>query len=444
MPEFSIPEIVRLEKLVSDAVVEFNKLSNSHGVEEKINIIQSVLKILGGKAQIENKSKENGDNLNGIPQAPEFQEAEDGPENPEFNLNVDILVSLMVLVLSRSEVMQLGSELYYIQNFTYKNVFSGHLGYAVLTLEGVLYHITNDSSKLAELSSLNGALWERVKNLDSRLDSHLLNLKENPDFEQIVRSRDSNGSSCLMIAIQNKNVEGLRSLLQLNDVFTMEFIVNDKTNNKTTLLMAATEAEKSDLISLILDKLYQLPETEQVSYFSNSDCFQRTVGHYFFHAPWLIEKMGHLISWTQKDHNGQSPLFALCRCYDHPNYVSLLESAVKAWSSSEKGGDPNIMDHVDSKGNSLLHIIKDNSALEKVLEYQADVNWPNERGFTPLMIYSKYSRMNAALLISQQPLVDLERCDPRGLTALDLGKESHVVSLLDGKLLLGNRKKPFM
>ncbi|KAA8904717.1 hypothetical protein TRICI_005414 [Trichomonascus ciferrii] len=437
LPPFARAELLRLDKAVAGAVREINKLPSCFGTDAKIDVLLSALNVLSGNSSGHSSSSATGhkddlladerlkvngrENMNGSGEE----------DNSKISVNADILVSLMVLVLARSSLENLDSELFYIKNFTYRETGSGTLGYALLTLEGVLYHITHETDKLVELSSANEALWDAIK--DKRdFSAHMETVKSAVhDWQSVFQSRTSSGESALMLAVQSQNLLAVQGLLALPDVMTTEYILSDKTDDQTTLLLAAVQSGNKEIINMLLERLDELPDEQQREYFAYEDQWKRSLGHYLFHAPWIIKRVGSYVDWNKKDINGQTPLFALCRCYDHPQYHELLDLGFQAWS--ENSGKLDVLEHIDNRGNTLLHIMKDRQALEKVMRYKVDVNWPNDRGLTPLMIYSKYSRMSAILLLRQNPQLDIERTDNRGLTALEIAKDPQTLSLLDGK-----------
>jgi hypothetical protein len=442
--ELGIKQLFALDKLVWQATSEVRRLADVTSAEDKIEVLMSVLHILGnstagqlnGTLNTRMTTGTNGPTAAAVAAAAAAATYRTSVTDGT-HVNADVLVSLMLLVVVRSGLKSLDSELFYIRNFTHRDSESGELGYALLTLEGVLYHIVNDSSKIVPLAKHNHELWELVKdgNVED-LEKYLQRLTtEFDDWISVVRSRSPLGESSLMCAIQNKNIPALRTILNLKDALPGLYILNDTTESGKSLLVTAVQSEQKEVVVEILRLIQTFDEEEQRQYFAVTDNWNRAVGHYFFHAPWLIKEIGHLISWEQKDQNGQTPLFALCRTYDHANYGELLELGFRSWSNGllRQGHTPSILQHVDNKGNTLLHIVKDEAAVERVLEYDVDVNWPNERGLTPLMVYSKYSRLTAITVLCRDKRVDLERTDSRGLNALDLAKDAETLALLDGK-----------
>ncbi|ANB12336.1 hypothetical protein AWJ20_586 [Sugiyamaella lignohabitans] len=484
LPEdFSTEELFTLDRKVWKAAKELGTLSELSSAEDKIEVILKVIHILSSSEPDESMkaktlhehgitgtlqstvSSVNGGGGNGRGTSDtgstQGQAITVEPKMPVMqgpNVNADILVSLLLVVVCRSGLKYLDTDLFYVRNFTYRDSESGQLGYALLTLEGVLFHIVNEHKQISPLSDQNLRLWQFIKqppNASTCTETYLRTLsKEQTSWKTIVRSRSPTGESSLMLAIQNKHMGAFQALLSIDEsgnsidfkdrkkgdtkmVFSKEYLLNDTTDSGTTLLMAAVHTEDKSIINQVLEVFLELEEQDIKRYLSLSDSWSRSVSHYFFNAPWLIERIGHLICWEQRDQNGQTPLFALCRSYDHADYNYLMTAGFRAWSESVQklrpDEQPSILDHMDNKGNTLLHIVKDRHAVEQVLKYDVAINWPNEKGLTPLMVYSKYSRLSAILSLSQQPLIDLERTDFRGLNALDLAKEIQTLNILDGK-----------
>lgn len=150
-------------------------------------------------------------------------------------------------------------------------------------------------------------------------------------------------------------------------------------------------------------------------------------------APDLIERLSRSLPWKQKDKNGQTPLFALCRSYDHHQYRNMVGMAIKAALDAQGDGEPLHLDeHVDSKGNTLLHIAGDQTVLRTLLQSDAEVNAVNDRGFTPLMLASKYGRVDSVRTLFGDQRVDTLARELRGLTAVELAKDDDVRNRIDG------------
>ncbi|PNY25764.1 Uncharacterized protein TCAP_04304 [Tolypocladium capitatum] len=259
-------------------------------------------------------------------------------------------------------------------------------------------------------------------------------LEGDVSVERLAQTSDSSGESVLMMAVQNEQQEPLRYLLSLSRYYPLEAILEDMNNEDTTLLGAAIQLGNGELIDLILDHVSTLATRDQLAqYLCQQDMWGRSVGHYLFHAPSLMDRIGRLIPWRQRDKNGQTPLFALCRCYDHGDYYDMVEAGLRVARESQGDGQPlHVDEHVDGKGNTLLHIINDPRLAMMMLHYcDVDVNATNEKRFTALMVASKYGRYGMVRCLFADPRVDVTAREMRGLTAVELAKDDDVRNKID-------------
>lgn len=256
--------------------------------------------------------------------------------------------------------------------------------------------------------------------------------------EKLSKTRNANGESVLMMAVQERRTEVLKYLLETK-LFDLEFLVEDTNNEGTTLLSAAVQAESQEIVDLICPYLFDLEETALRKYFARPDTAGRTVAHYLFNTPDLIKRLGRWLPWKVKDKNGQTPLFALCRSYDHARYKEMVSSAIKqAQASQGDGCKLHLDEHVDNKGNTLLHIAGDPSVLRTMLRCDSEVNAVNDRGFTALMVASKYGRVEMVRTFFADGRVDILAKELRGLTAVELAKDDDVRNRIDDLVLFQN------
>ncbi|KAF5615260.1 VPS9 domain protein [Fusarium tjaetaba] len=251
---------------------------------------------------------------------------------------------------------------------------------------------------------------------------------------RLSQTNNSFGESVLMMAIQAERAETLKYLLSLTDYFSPSFVLDDMNNEDTTLLSAAIQLGNAQIIDLTLGFIVISTTPEQlVSYLAQQDIWGRSCAHYLFNAPALITRIGHLIPWRQRDKNGQTPLFALCRSYDHKNYLEMVEAGLNAAAAAQHDGMPlHIDEHVDNKGNTLLHIVSNASLAMNILQYcDVDVNATNDKRFTALMVASKYGRYDMVRTLFADPRVDVGAKEIRGLTAVELAKDDDVRNKID-------------
>jgi hypothetical protein len=351
-------------------------------------------------------------------------------------LSSDFLVPLLLLVVLRSNVSNLESNLAYVRDFSYGDTDGGIVGYTLSSVEAVLYHINEDHARLAELSRRNEMFWKAIKDNDllslkavltTSSDSHLSppispsrprrgSLAE--PHSTVFESKDGEGNSGFMMAIQRNNLEILQYLVARPEA--PRVLSNDENYQHETPLITAMQAENQPFVAILSDTLLRLPEPDLCRSLARQDKDGRTVGHYLFNAPELIWKLGKNLPWTIRDKFGQSPLSVLAKTWDHRDYSSMLSAAITA---CVKSTGMNGQDHVDGKGNSLLHVCADEECMKRLLEIETvDPNVVNAKGLTPLLHWSKLAsvRIELVKLLFHSKRVDVYARDPRGLTVLHL------------------------
>ncbi|KAG5929663.1 hypothetical protein E4U42_005095 [Claviceps africana] len=259
-------------------------------------------------------------------------------------------------------------------------------------------------------------------------------LEGDTSVERLAQTSNSFGESILMMAIQSQNPASLEYLFSLSGYYSLDVLLQDMNNEDTTLLSAAVQLGHMELVDMLLGRISALAtEDQMVHYLAEQDIWGRSVGHYLFHAPSLITRIGKLIPWRQRDNNGQTPLFAMCRSYDNENYYDMVETGLKVARDTQNDGQAlHLDDHVDAKGNTLLHIMNDPRLAMRILHYcDVDVNATNEKKFTALMVASKYGRYDMVRCLFADPRVDVNAKELRGLTAVELAKDDEVRNRID-------------
>ncbi|KAJ4367568.1 hypothetical protein N0V83_007152 [Neocucurbitaria cava] len=278
------------------------------------------------------------------------------------------------------------------------------------------------------------------------LDSRVSAIEGDTSIEKLTMTQGTEGESVLMMAIESKQDKALQYLLSLTEYYTPAFVFEDHNNEGTTLLSAAVQLAHKKTTDTILNYILDnSPGPEALrDYLSKQDSKGRCTAHYLFHQPRLLDRIGHLLPWRLKDKNGQTPVFALCRSYDHDQYHDMVNKALLAATHAQDDGQPLHLDeHIDNKGNSLLHIITDPQIAAKLLYHcDSDANATNDRQFTPLMVASKYGRTEMVRVLFQDPRVDLSFRDARGLTAVELAKDDDIRNRIDDLVLLSNDAGP--
>ena len=287
-------------------------------------------------------------------------------------------------------------------------------------------------------SSSGRSFHSRTVTLDSRTSG----IEGDTSVERLAQTQDQSGNSILMIAVENRQPEALRFLLGLQQFYPLDVVLRDCNNDRTTLLSAAVQTGEAHTIDALLDFVMRAAADDGAfaAYFARQDVRGRTMAHYLFNAHRLVKRIGSplLLPWRAKDRNGQTPLFALCRSYDHASYHEMVYSALVAAEEAQGDGLPlHLDDHVDGKGNTLLHIVNDPQLVRHLLqECDSNVNATNDKRFTPLMVASKYGRIDLVNVLLGDPRVDLYAKELRGLTAIELAKDDDVRNRIDDLILL--------
>ncbi|KAK4634759.1 UPF0507 protein [Fulvia fulva] len=276
----------------------------------------------------------------------------------------------------------------------------------------------------------------RQKSIDSDMGT---TIGSDLSTEKLAQTQDADGNSVLMMAIDAGKHEALRFLLSLPAHFRVDFIIEDVNNDGATLLTSAVQSGNHVVTEEIITYLEKHASEEQLSqYLRTQDGNGRCFAHYLFHQPHLIRRFGKKLPWRLKDKNGQTPLLALCRSYDHEQYHVMVEEALAFCTDTQGDHEPlHLDDHVDAKGNTLLHVVNDMQLTLRMLRHcDSDVNAANDKRFTPLMTGSKYGRIDLVRALFGDPRVDMTLKCLRGLTAVELAKDDEMRNRIDDLVLL--------
>ncbi|KAA6406912.1 MAG: hypothetical protein FRX48_09210 [Lasallia pustulata] len=538
-----------LLKRIARGVEEFRKLGVAGSPQEMMDILLATQKTIT-MANIAEKSLTQDDaSIHGEPIS----------EKPSsmVTMNADTLVSLLLVVVIRSQVRHLQARLTYMRNYIFiDDVESGEMGYALSTYEAVLSYLAKDSVGLRKASRRNKKLWQATMNGDisamkailegnldasydgsdveneclvdgdaieenlpksrgrerpvsdrvslsnhsqaateiqsssevsalahvfpfqtaaqaekprlikrvsmdirslsnasdysfksrtTTIDSRNSGIEGDTSIEKLTQTQNISGDSVLMMAVETRKPEAMKYLLSLHDFFPTSVVLGDCNSEGTTLLTAAVQLAHTELIEVILNHIFQAPEKLVIeNYFAKPDKHGRTMAHYLFNAPDLIRRFGQYLPWRQKDKNGQTPLLALCRSYDHPHYSDMVNDALQFATFKQDDGEPlHLDDHIDSKGNTLLHVVSEpHLALRILQQCDSDANAANDKRFTPLMVASKYGRIDMVRTFFGDKRVDINAKEHRGMTAVELAKDDEIRNRIDNMVLVSNTPAP--
>ncbi|KAG8525608.1 uncharacterized protein KY384_009252 [Bacidia gigantensis] len=521
---------------ITKGVEEFRKLGVSGGPQQMIDILLATQKIVTGQS----KSGMSADAGKDIP---------DAEKPPPQTMNADTLVSLLLMVVIRSQVRHLHARLTYMRDFNvYHDVDSGEAGYTLSTFEAVLSYLSSESVGLKKASLRNKRLWQATKRGDidtmreilefsdlkahnsilrrssraseEAIDDHEANFAATSGFsheskiepsrqssltpteasyaseastlahvyplelteakrpkkvtidrrslsnaseysylsrtttidstvsaiegdtsvETLAQTQDIDSNSVPMMAVESRQAGAFEYLLSCEGYFPMKFILEDEGHEGTTLLSAAVQLNAHDIIHTLLRRLLGVRDRQIISqYFARADHRGRTVAHYLFNAPWLLPRIGEMLPWTQKDKIGQTPLLALCRSYDHPDYLNMVDAALHFSALQDRNKQLHLDDHVDAKSNTLLHVVNDAAITVKLLQCcDTDTNATNDKRFTPLMLASKFGRLDVVRALFGDARVDFLAKEHRGLTAVELAKDDEIRNRIDDMVLVSN------
>ena len=296
-----------------------------------------------------------------------------------------------------------------------------------------------------DLRSLSNSSEFSFRSRTSTMNSRSSVIAGDTSIEKLCQTQDSLGDSVLMMAVEARQPEVLKYLLSLEEFYPSNVILEDCNGEGTTLLSAAVQLAHTGLIEILTDFVLGLREIKQIeNYVSKQDSRGRTVAHYVFNAPQLIQRFGTMLPWRQKDKNGQTPLLAICRSYDHPKYMDMVNNALQsAMDEQDDYSRLHLDSHIDGKGNSLLHVVNDPYLALRILQHcDADPNATNDKRFTPLMVASKFGRFDMVRAIFLDKRVDIQAKEHRGMTAVELAKDDEVRNRIDDMILVSNTPAP--
>ncbi|KKA26308.1 hypothetical protein TD95_001768 [Thielaviopsis punctulata] len=299
-------------------------------------------------------------------------------------------------------------------------------------------HVMMDVGSVSSESEFSYRSLGNNESINSALEGDI-------SVERISQTHDANGQSILMMAVQNGQAEVLRYLLSLSEYFPAQVVLADMNIEDTTLLSAAVQLGNADVIDVLLEYFMEFVDSAAlVEYCAIQDTKGRSFGHYLIHAPKYINRLASLVPWQQKDCKGQTPLFTICRSYDQANYRNMVADGLYAAQEYQRDGMPlHIEDHMDNRGNTLLHIVHDpQMTLHILTQCDIDVNSVNDRAFTPLMMATKYGRYDTIRVLYAEPRVDIAARELRGLTAVELAKDDEVRNRIDDLALFAMQPGP--
>lgn len=430
--KFFLENITTAERNIKEASKSLQKIESASNYKSKANILILTLRTLTGNKENDGYSSKNDDgNLSFFPLA----------------IDADRLMNLFVLVTCRAQIKNLKCHLSYLQNF-YNNDSDtkfGILGYALSTLEAVVCYFEQlkekeNYRKLIDFCNSNERLVKVLSSTKKYETNAALSFLRK--YEGSLRYRDSLGQSLLALCIIHGRNDFLYHILnEYETLFPIEDLLADESIDGSTLLIQAVKHDNQYSASLLLNILKDnCTEIELIAYINRHDINKRTAGHFLTNELEVLKLMGKYINWVQKDNAGQTPLFTIFRSYDQDNYDEMVSQSMEYATNwyGLNGKNFNYLDHVDKKGNTLLHILKCNLPI-LLADKHINVNATNRSGQTPLMTSIRYKRTENIrdLLCDPRLRVDITQKN-NALTAFDFSKDDEITHLLGEHELLNS------
>ncbi|CCG84080.1 protein of unknown function [Taphrina deformans PYCC 5710] len=336
----------------------------------------------------------------------------------------DDLIPSLVYVVLNAGVSNLSANILWIREFAFMDVDGGEFGFALSTLEAVIYHITSSITSLGEVSERNQRFLEAIGGDDE------MRIKEMVEANiDLLETRNGSGKTPHVLASP--------AILQY-------FLGKPCTASSLSGLVLSDIS--SELFAEVLNRILELSQKEICDVLNEADGEGKTLAHKIPERLQFFDQIYYELDWNRLDKQGNTPLQLLARIYDHPLYDILIERVLRTLTcglddesdnderSSDGPGEDHdststvssltkyripLAKHIDSKGNTLAHIVSTPASLESVFRYcSGDFNKSNDKGLTPLLISIKFARLPLVEYMLARPEVDSEARDSRGHSAI--------------------------
>ena len=385
--------INELHKRICKAISEFVQLADLSitDLARKLQILVNAVNILtdGGDQSRKNKKEDTEEGL---------------------IVSADLLIGLLIMVVIHSRIEHLEAHLYYVRNFNSLDITAnGYLSYILSNFDAVIHHLfmkgSNQYNDLELYSDAVSKLWHFAERGDLNELSTMLGEtkrlysgKDLPD-NHFLKSKTVEGEGILIKAARSRSLSIFNMVLNYeNNWFTLEDVLFEKNvvNDQNLATISLIEGSY-EILEIVIDII--LANTsfyEQYAYFNSVDHLGKSIGHYSFYDYRILNRIGRIIDWEQKDRNSQTPLFSVCRSYDNPCYAKLIQESFQCVYDNSRDGYIDLDKHTDKHGNSLLHILPKCLKETQILTREKNLlnlNQLNAKGMTPLMQYVKFSRL---------------------------------------------------
>ncbi|KAI8930278.1 hypothetical protein BC831DRAFT_439964 [Entophlyctis helioformis] len=381
-------------RLVDILSSEFVSVAVARTPIEKIKCLRRCIEILSGTQAHTDVSR-----------ASRLHETEEHEaSSPTLLLTTDTLVSLLILIIIRSNTFNITSNAYYMKHFSFEHdVESGEYGYILSTLEAVLHYIDTSHELLANLSSLALTFLDAARDGDvSRIQRSI----QSKTQCRHLRIRQSEHIASASAAAQSTPLASgqLGSLASLSPAQT---VTRCRTWQGETGLILAVRHRRGELVQFFLDQ----GEDPSVA-----DYTMTTPLHIC--AKDDLADLADMLLRSNADQRrarncfGETPLLlAVAAGHDR-----LVESLAQ---------DSEVLDIQTCSGNTVLHVAVTAGLVARLLRLGANPNIRNNDGLTPVLHHCHAGQTECArelIVNGLQPngVVDLKCYDLGHRTILHL------------------------
>ncbi|KAI9203241.1 uncharacterized protein BJ171DRAFT_510094 [Polychytrium aggregatum] len=313
------------------------------------------------------------------------------PDRPPI-LSGDVIIPLMAMMVIRSNVVNLHSSLYFMNNFTFgHDVLIGEYGYALSSLEAASTYLEEHHSLLSTGARRNRSYWSAVRCGDLTAVKYYFEGKVHREEHEPIsaksatpsltadasvicdaaRSRDVNGDDAVLMAVQSARLEVLKYLLESG----MCPATSNYNDTSVLHICAASDAH--------------LP-----------------IAHY------LLDHHSGAIDIEARDHQGNTPLLVAVQHHNEPLFILLLEKGANAQAQNDAG-----MSIIHSGNASDIRSLL---GAQRRLGFSINLNLWSHDGLTPLLYHCQHGHALEIEELIWQDSVDLMAQDLGQRTPLHL------------------------
>ncbi|KAJ3300432.1 hypothetical protein HK104_000490 [Borealophlyctis nickersoniae] len=300
-------------------------------------------------------------------------------------LSSDVLIPMLMLMVIRSNVLNLESNIFYMKNYVFEHdVIAGEYGYAISSVEAVMAYLASNHTTLAETSRRNEAYWKAIQEGDlsavRRFFEESARSPKSPNDEpktpvspttnDVIKARNWDGDGALHMAVQFEQLAVVKYLIgERMDLDSPNY------RGQTPLHICAIQGF-TDIADLLLSKGASV---------SIHDC------------------------------NGDTPLLLAAQL----DNLEIASRIIANQARQFPNGLSAILDAQNNTGNTPLHYASLPLA-ELLISHSADANIRNSEGLTPLLHHAQAGNVSIAAYLVTSGAADVSASDLGRRTCLHL------------------------